>query len=1185
MFSIIPKYLSDFHDNRSMKTLNTTLTVSLFTTLLLTGCMPDSLTKFKKDPPKKAEVVAENPPSIVDSTGNTIDVATLTDPTTFQYSDEVNSALVTTINAKLGEKVELSAEFDGSVGETSKVASVMKGCSISPALPSGLVLDTSKSATGCSITGFPLVISTDAFSPGSPVTYTVTMSYLSNAGTTKTIATTIGIGVYTTPGQFDYLQNEKILLKVAPQSGSISSLTTNSDVDATYTRSGFLTSGSGITGVIKYIDSDNFKIGLIKVIPIRVNNFALLGLPSDEYPGLLSPRFISAAGGKSAKVIRAVAATSTLYVEMISSKYFTAGDVLDDTKSFLASTGATVASVDLTTGFKKGTASTLEIDNNIQYFVNLMTGSQVSRVYEVAKTFGTDLPRLTMTSPAATGVMTPSNGVKFTVSPELPNGLSINEDTGEITGSFVDILDPAVFTIKATNPLGSSTADIGLSSIKAPLDLSYTNRQLVAVKSTVKFLESENLIQGIIAPSTTSITGQILRKYDRGSGSDENRYKMAIDASNGYFVAGGSLDSGNSFSSEKSFIPSTAITPTASTLSTVPVNVNYNLAITVGTVAPFAIGGYVSTPQGALGKVVAIEGTTLFIQQLTPGSTPVFTAFQERNGGAANSIDNVATYVAPETTISQIEAGVTTITMSAIAGTPDFTVGQDITSSGKLGAYIFDSNQTSAAAPVDPTIISVSNVTKNPNTSPFLRNGQTVYDNENETGANTGTITNVANQNIYFAETGKYMEYRANLTEGNSLTYTVSPALPSGLTLNKATGLISGTPSIRTTLKSYAITATNLIGKSSYLIQIEVRDYFKLTDSSGAATFTLHKYGKNMQSRGCKINATDILEGNGLLDVRCFLDAEEEELHNTAIKFASAAGAGICEFIQVEPYNFKYYSPLQTTPNTKYTTSGCAAQSDLTAPQQALWLSYTPTAETDCDGNYEPDDGPNCDAGEFTIINVTGSASTSGGACDTFVTDAPRVVKCGGKPSSCIHGPIRDILSADEIEKGFRSLIYPTSTGKSIPVNLRSPASQLHYTNLYVANSSVNNNCSMTNADADTWESRAFSTTAITAPYGKSQPFYTFNCLDGAKDIKARIRLSVRDWNKAFKINSSIDFDLPGVAPLAADLMNNTATVFGKSNNDYYDWDDAYNGVASGFAGTCGVIGAGTQYLYPEGEL
>jgi hypothetical protein len=71
---IIAKYLLIFNDNRDMKKFNFILIHSLTLSLLLTGCMPDSLTKFKKDPPKakiapattetETEVDPSDPPNL-----------------------------------------------------------------------------------------------------------------------------------------------------------------------------------------------------------------------------------------------------------------------------------------------------------------------------------------------------------------------------------------------------------------------------------------------------------------------------------------------------------------------------------------------------------------------------------------------------------------------------------------------------------------------------------------------------------------------------------------------------------------------------------------------------------------------------------------------------------------------------------------------------------------------------------------------------------------------------------------------------------------------------------------------------------------------------------------------------------------------------------------------------------------
>jgi hypothetical protein len=61
-----------------MKTFNFKhILVLSLTTLALSGCMPDSLTKFKKDPPK-APTESE---TVVDDNGGTVDPSQFTNPT------------------------------------------------------------------------------------------------------------------------------------------------------------------------------------------------------------------------------------------------------------------------------------------------------------------------------------------------------------------------------------------------------------------------------------------------------------------------------------------------------------------------------------------------------------------------------------------------------------------------------------------------------------------------------------------------------------------------------------------------------------------------------------------------------------------------------------------------------------------------------------------------------------------------------------------------------------------------------------------------------------------------------------------------------------------------------------------------------------------------------------------------
>jgi hypothetical protein len=57
---------------------------------------------------------------------------------------------------------------------------------------------------------------------------------------------------------------------------------------------------------------------------------------------------------------------------------------------------------------------------------------------------------------------------------------------------------------------------------------------------------------------------------------------------------------------------------------------------------------------------------------------------------------------------------------------------------------------------------------------------------------------------------------------GNVTSYSVTPSLPPGLTLNTTTGVISGTPTQLSTATNYTITASNSSGSTTFIISIAV---------------------------------------------------------------------------------------------------------------------------------------------------------------------------------------------------------------------------------------------------------------------------------------------------------------------------------------------------------------------------
>jgi hypothetical protein len=70
---------------------------------------------------------------------------------------------------------------------------------------------------------------------------------------------------------------------------------------------------------------------------------------------------------------------------------------------------------------------------------------------------------------------------------------------------------------------------------------------------------------------------------------------------------------------------------------------------------------------------------------------------------------------------------------------------------------------------------------------------------------------------------------------GVVLTYSVSPALPVGLSIDPATGIISGTPAAVTPVAGYTVTASNASGSCSFTIEIGVTNTITITSPESSA--------------------------------------------------------------------------------------------------------------------------------------------------------------------------------------------------------------------------------------------------------------------------------------------------------------------------------------------------------------
>lgn len=1111
-----------------MKTFNIKLIcVLILTSLLASGCMPDSLTKFKKEPPKKSASAVvgtgdgEPDSPIVDSSGNPVPIDTITFPTTFYYLTEGSTPVR---YMTVATPVTYNSTTDGTLADAAKRSLIFVRCEldqtgpiITRSLPPGLTLNT----TTCAITGTPSAVHTDT-TPGSigePITYTINMLYKSSTysgpGTEDIMSASIKLGSYVKlvdangDSAMGYSSAEKYYFGVTAGTGSFSDIKTNTDYTANYDKKGIITTANGVRFVVKVINSTNTTIGVQRATPIVVTSAASFAVNG----------YISTAGGKKGKIIRIDSATNTLYIDNISSNtVWAAGDALDNVLTYVA-TETSIVSVDYESGLR---LNSLTFDNDLQYFSSKFTINLATSVFEVATAMKNFIP-------LASTPISEANGVNYSISPALPPGLSFDTDTGIISGTFPDLQDPTLFTITATNPLDSKTTQLRMQAIQAPKDLSYTNRQLIAVNSNALFLDGENLFQSVTVPPLAPVItrGRILKNVSTNL--------MSIQTVNGKFIAEGSLDSGNAYFSEKTFIT------TASSEN------HFNLALTVASAASFSAGEYVSTAAGAKGIIVYSDTTNnvLYIRFLTPDTSSII-AFKE-----GDNIDDAATYVGAETTISEVEAEAMLLTLtSPTAGT--FNAGHDITSDASSSGYVYAVAGSNTAP--DPTILKVSDV--NRSGANYFRIGQNL-DNQEYYSVADGTISQVSHDNLIIVTRGEVVNFNSVLTEGTTVRYSISPALPSGLTMDASTGVISGTATVRVPAKAYVVTVTNILGTTTFGFNLEVRDYFAFADTTGAKSFLTHKIGSFRNNRNCRINATDILSGTNTsaLDIGCYVEAEELELFYTKLKMTANVGPGVCESVSMRPFAFWKYAPYKTARTVNY-VNGCSDAAGLPANV----TTTAPTAADLCYGDYTSDDGPNCDEGEITVVTYTTVVDNEttidpflGCELSSTTQTATTKIQCGGKKSNCLGGPITDIVPAAARELGFDSTVIASTTGLSKTYEITSPFDSGDVTNLRNANSVANNSCTDTRAQANTLYSSLASTSSINSPFGARSPFYEFFCLDAAQDVKARIRVNVRDWNRTFNILDSITSLIP------AKMNDNTAPVFGTTYNNRTDWDDDFS--------------------------
>ena len=424
---------------------------------------------------------------------------------------------------------------------------------------------------------------------------------------------------------------------------------------------------------------------------------------------------------------------------------------------------------------------------------------------------------ITANVPAVTG-----NATRWTVSPNLPAGLAINAGNGQITGTPTATSAATNYTITAFSDscwFTTATVNFAVNGFTySPHVATHGKNVAVAVPDSVSGVVG-TFTKYSINPNLTTNTGLSLDTLTgKISGTPNKAAALTKYTITGTFVGGTAMDTVD-------------VTINGFTYATKPATYGKNVAIAnntlTGSVGTFT--GYTVSP--ALPSGLSMSATTGVIS-----GTP-------RVASAANSYVVTGTYAGgtAKDTVSITVVGFLYAVKPAVFGknvavTPDM-IG---TSVGTFTGYTVN--------PALPSGLSLNTSTGAVSGTPTATAAAANYVITGTGGAVAGVKDTVNITVAGFTYVTKPATYGKNVAITNntvtsvgsaSTSYSVSPALPPGLSLNTSTGVVSGTPTIETPVADYLVTGNGGVVSG-------VKDTLRITVNGFTYSSRNVQYGKNI---------------------------------------------------------------------------------------------------------------------------------------------------------------------------------------------------------------------------------------------------------------------------------------------------------------------------------------------------
>jgi len=440
-----------------------------------------------------------------------------------------------------------------------------------------------------------------------------------------------------------------------------------------------------------------------------------------------------------------------------------------------------------------------------------------------------DLERLAVGSEVSGFSLSNSGGrvTSWSVSPALPDGIVLNQLTGEISGAAeLEVESNQIYTFTGTNPGGASSFQYRIKLFVPPsFQISSSSENIAVGESLVGFtLES---VGGLIESFSISENTPSWLIFDTATGlmtgvasAVQSLVTLTIYATN---VAG---TSSKTFTLEAFDVPSFSLSKSNESAVNGQAIAGYTISSTGGRITNYTVNP--ALPEGITlnSETGLISGSSNLDQSPT-----TYTITGTNVAGSDSHTFELAVYSAPSISLSSTSeqavksAFISGYTISQGGGTPT-------------------SYQISPAAP--------AGLTFNVNTGilsgkPTNAQSSTTYTisaiNVAGTSQATFRLEVIAAPKFTLSKSSEsavvntsFTGYAITSTGGPVLGYGITPQLPSGLSFDELTGLISGTPVADQSPITYTITGSNIAGSDSHTFSIGVYSTPSISLSSTSET-------------------------------------------------------------------------------------------------------------------------------------------------------------------------------------------------------------------------------------------------------------------------------------------------------------------------------------------------------------